>query len=605
MKKEKKKSILLAEALKGQGRFFLVGVIGVLCSVVISYLTPIVTSFVIDFVLGGDRSSLPPFLNKLTASLTTEQLVKLLWAPALFLLALTLLNCVFSYLRGKYVSLASEGVTKSIRNRIYRHLMNLPYDYHKHVQTGDIVQRCTSDIDMIRRFIGMRLLELLRTVVLISTSFFIIFNIHRTMALVSSLMVPLMFGLSLAFFSKIKKVFVACDEAEGQLSTFMQENFSGMRVVRAFGQQASEIERFRKLNDSYLSLYTDMTKVDSAFWGFSDALGAVQIELTFIGAILFCLAGDFTVGKVTLFLSYTNMMVWPARQLGRIIADLSKAAISLGRLDEIMAEETEKETGACLEPEISGNIRFENVSFAYEEGDDVLSDVSFEVKAGQTVAILGATGSGKSSLVHLLQRLYRPTGGRIEIDGVDINDIERHHLRRHIGIVLQEPFLYSRSIMENIRIVKPDAAEEEVYSQARIASVHDVIESFENGYDTMVGERGVTLSGGQKQRVAIARMLMQQAPILVFDDSLSAVDTETDTKIRTALRSRRKGVTTFIISHRITTLCEADFIIVLENGRITQQGTHEELLQQEGLYSRIAGIQTMGSDLQAAKGGMA
>ena len=605
MKKEKKKSILLAEALKGQGRFFLVGVIGVLCSVVISYLTPIVTSFVIDFVLGGDRSSLPPFLNKLTTSLTTEQLVKLLWAPALFLLALTLLNCVFSYLRGKYVSLASEGVTKSIRNRIYRHLMNLPYDYHKHVQTGDIVQRCTSDIDMIRRFIGMRLLELLRTVVLISTSFFIIFNIHRTMALVSSLMVPLMFGLSLAFFSKIKKVFVACDEAEGQLSTFMQENFSGMRVVRAFGQQASEIERFRKLNDSYLSLYTDMTKVDSAFWGFSDALGAVQIELTFIGAILFCLAGDFTVGKVTLFLSYTNMMVWPARQLGRIIADLSKAAISLGRLDEIMAEETEKETGACLEPEISGNIRFENVSFAYEEGDDVLSDVSFEVKAGQTVAILGATGSGKSSLVHLLQRLYRPTGGRIEIDGVDINDIERHHLRRHIGIVLQEPFLYSRSIMENIRIVKPDAAEEEVYSQARIASVHDVIESFENGYDTMVGERGVTLSGGQKQRVAIARMLMQQAPILVFDDSLSAVDTETDTKIRTALRSRRKGVTTFIISHRITTLCEADFIIVLENGRITQQGTHEELLQQEGLYSRIAGIQTMGSDLQAAKGGMA
>ena len=605
MKKEKKKSILLAEALKGQGRFFLVGVIGVLCSVVISYLTPIVTSFVIDFVLGGDRSSLPPFLNKLTASLTTQQLVKLLWAPALFLLALTLLNCVFSYLRGKYVSLASEGVTKSIRNRIYRHLMNLPYDYHKHVQTGDIVQRCTSDIDMIRRFIGMRLLELLRTVVLISISFFIIFNIHRTMALISSLMVPLMFGLSLAFFSKIKKVFVACDEAEGQLSTFMQENFSGMRVVRAFGQQASEIERFRKLNDSYLSLYTDMTKVDSAFWGFSDALGAVQIELTFIGAILFCLAGDFTVGKVTLFLSYTNMMVWPARQLGRIIADLSKAAISLGRLDEIMAEETEKETGACLEPEISGNIRFENVSFAYEEGDDVLSDVSFEVKAGQTVAILGATGSGKSSLVHLLQRLYRPTGGRIEIDGVDINDIERHHLRRHIGIVLQEPFLYSRSIMENIRIVKPDAAEEEVYSQARIASVHDVIESFENGYDTMVGERGVTLSGGQKQRVAIARMLMQQAPILVFDDSLSAVDTETDTKIRTALRSRRKGVTTFIISHRITTLCEADFIIVLENGRITQQGTHEELLQQEGLYSRIAGIQTMGSDLQAAKGGMA
>ncbi|MBR5501663.1 MAG: ABC transporter ATP-binding protein, partial [Oscillospiraceae bacterium] len=598
-------SILLAEALKGQGKFFLLGVVGVLCSVVISYITPIVTSFVIDFVLGGDRSSLPPFLNRLTADMSTEQLVKLLWAPALFLLALTLLNCVFSYLRGKYVSLASEGVTKSIRNRIYSHLMDLPYDYHKHVQTGDIVQRCTSDIDMIRRFIGMRLLELLRTVVLISASFIVIFNIHHTMAFLASMVVPLMFGLSFLFFSKIKKVFVACDEAEGRLSTFMQENFSGMRVVRAFGQQASEIERFRGLNDEYLSLYGKMIKVDSAFWGFSDALGFIQIQVTFISAILFCLSGAFSVGKVTLFLSYTNMMVWPARQLGRIIADLSKASISLGRLEEIMNEPTENEIGSCLTPAISGDIRFENVSFAYDDGGDVLSDVSFHVKAGQTVAILGATGSGKSSLVHLLQRLYRPTGGRILMDGVDINDIERHHLRRNIGIVLQEPFLYSRSIMENIRIVKPDATEEEVFAQARIASVHDVITSFESGYDTMVGERGVTLSGGQKQRVAIARMLMQQAPILVFDDSLSAVDTETDTKIRQALRSRRKGVTTFIISHRITTLCEADFILVLENGRITQQGTHDELLKQEGLYSRIAGIQTMGSDAQAAKGGKA
>jgi len=601
--KKKTNTHLLRDALKGQGRFFLLGVVGVLCSVLISYMTPIVTSFVIDFVLGGDRSSLPAFLNRLTADMSTEQLVKLLWVPAVFLLALTLLNCVFSYMRGKYVSRGSEGVVRQLRNRIYSHLMDLPYDYHKHVQTGDIVQRCTSDIDMIRRFLSMRLLELLRTVVLISCSFTVIFRIHRSMAFLASMCVPLMFGLSFLFFSKIKKVFVECDEAEGQLSTFMQENFSGMRVVRAFGQQASEISRFRDLNDNYLRLYTNLTKVDSLFWGFSDMLGFIQIQVTFISAILFCLGGAFSVGKVTLFLSYTNMMVWPARQLGRIIADLSKASISLGRLDDIVSQQVEQETGKSLTPEISGDIVFDNVSFAYDDGGEVLTDVSFHVKPGQTVAILGATGSGKSSLVHLLQRLYRPTGGRILMDGTDINDIERHHLRRNIGIVLQEPFLYSRSIMENIRIVKPDATEEEVFSQARIASVHEVIMSFENGYDTMVGERGVTLSGGQKQRVAIARMLMQNAPILVFDDSLSAVDTETDAKIRRALRSRRKGVTTFIISHRITTLCEADFILVLENGRITQQGTHDELLQQEGLYSRIAAIQTMGSD--ALKGGLA
>ena len=247
---------------------------------------------------------------------------------------------------------------------------------------------------------------------------------------------------------------------------------------------------------------------------------------------------------------------------------------------------------------LCGDVDFENVCFSYskERNTKVLKNINLHIKQGQTVGIIGGTGSAKSSLVQLLQRLYTCRSGEILIDGVNINDIERHHLRRNIGIVLQEPFLYSRTIMENVRIVNPDAADEEVFDATRVASLHDVIQSFENGYDTVVGEKGVTLSGGQKQRVAIARMLMQKAPIIVLDDSMSAVDTETDAAIRDALHSRRSSCTTFIISHRITTLCRADKILVLEGGRLVQMGTHEELLKQDGLYKRIADIQNLLED---------
>ena len=253
----------------------------------------------------------------------------------------------------------------------------------------------------------------------------------------------------------------------------------------------------------------------------------------------------------------------------------------------------ETEPGKALTPSLEGDIVFDHVCFGYDRFDDVLKDVSFTAKCGQTIGILGSTGSGKSSLVHLLQRLYPVTSGSITIGGTNINDIAHGYLRRNIGIVLQEPFLYSRTILENIRIVRPNAGMDEVVEAARTASVHDVITEFENGYDTLVGEKGVMLSGGQRQRVAIARTLMQNAPILVFDDSMSAVDTETDAAIRDHLYALRHDGITFLISHRITTLCEADQILVLEDGRLVQRGTHAELMQQDGLYRRIAAIQDM------------
>ncbi len=363
------------------------------------------------------------------------------------------------------------------------------------------------------------------------------------------------------------------------------------------------------------------------YWGVSDGFGYLQIAISLCVGVYFVIKQRISVGEMQMFVAYTGMLTWPVRQLGRILADLGRATVSLGRLDDIVSAPLETEPGSALTPEIHGRVEFRNVSFGYDDGGSeessenadsdgepkearrglhVLKNVSFVAEPGQTIAILGSTGSGKSSLVQLMQRLYTVKDGEILIDGVNVNDIERHYLRRNIGIVLQEPFLYSKTIKENIAIAAPDASDDAIFESARIASIHDVIEGFEKGYDTVVGERGVTLSGGQKQRVAIARMLMQNAPIIILDDSMSAVDTETDAAIREALTHRSRSCTTFIISHRITTLCKADKILVLEHGELVQQGTHEQLISRPGLYQRVANIQNMLEDeLKNEEGGNA
>ncbi len=586
---------LLSYSLKGNVRWLLLGAVAVVGGTV-SFLTPMVTGFLVDFVLRGDSSGLLGPLKTLADRVGRDYFLANLWVLALALLLVTGLSALFNHLRGRFTAMAAEGIALRMRSALYTHLQDLPYDYHKHTSTGDLVQRCSSDVAMLRRFIGVQMLEILRTVVIVAVALSIMAPINGALALASTVTFPVLIVCSGVFFKKVRAQFTLADEAEGRLSTMMQENYSGVRVVRAFGQQKQEIQRFRLLNSDYQAKSYRLSRLLGAFWGISDGLGYLQIFTTMMLGIYFCVKGELTVGNLMIFTSYTSMMVWPVRQLGRVLSDFGKATVSLGRLEEIMSAPVEKEPGRALTPEIRGRVEFREVCFGYDRPDDVLKGVSFTAEPGQTVAILGSTGSGKSSLVQLMQRLYRCTSGGVYIDGVNVDDIERHHLRRNIGIVLQEPFLYSRTIAENIKIVRPDASEQEMRAAAATAAVDEVIMEFKDGYDTMVGERGVTLSGGQKQRVAIARMLMQQAPIIIFDDSMSAVDTETDRAIREALRNRRSRSTTFIISHRITTLCEADFILVLENGRVADCGTHSELMSRDGLYRRIADIQTLAGD---------
>ncbi|HWQ58803.1 MAG TPA: ABC transporter ATP-binding protein [Clostridia bacterium] len=578
--------------MRGNARFIALSALFLALAVVAAYCTPLVISFTVDYAIGGKGSNLPASIMRVIENLGGREFVSNnLWVCALAVLAFSAVNGASTYLRRRYIAEASEGLALTMRNELYDHLQQVPYDYHKHASTGDLIQRCTSDVDTVRRFVVNQLMEAVRTVFMVGAACAILFSLNVTMALISIALLPVLATLSLLYFRFVKKQFQLSDEAEGQLSSTLQENLTGVRVVRAFGQEKSELDKFTACNADFRDKTYKLIRMFGLYFGSSDMIGYTQIAITIFVSIVFCVRGIFTLGDMIIFSSYVGMLIWPIRQLGRVLADFGKATVSMGRIEEILKVPAETEPGRALKPAMRGEIEFRNVCFGYDAYDDVLSDISFTAKPGQTVAILGSTGSGKTSLVQLLQRLYLCTAGEIVVDGVNVNDIERGYLRSHIGIVLQEPFLYSRTIMDNISIVRPGVEPEEVYSAAKIASVHDVINKFEAGYDTIVGERGVTLSGGQKQRVAIARMLMQNAPILIFDDSMSAVDTETDAAIRNALRERRKDITTFIISHRITTLCEADKILVLEHGKLVQEGTHAELVTQDGLYRRIARIQ--------------
>lgn len=591
----------LKDFFRGTIVHFVIGSIAIVLAVISAYCIPLVTSFTIDYVLiehaeigyqGG--MTVAPWLENLVNSIGGKLFIENhLYIMGILLVLVTGINAAAVYLRRSQIAYGAERMSYNMRNRLYSHLANVPYDYYKHISSGDVIQRCTSDVETIKRFVQNQLLEIVRTVIMVVAAAIILFGMNVRLALLSIVLMPLLAFVSFIYFKSVKSQFTLADEAEGKLSAVIQENASGMRVVRAFGQQKNEFKNFTEKNTDFRRKNIRLLNLLAIYWSGTDVFGYLQIAISICFCIAAVIRGEITVGEMLIFSSYTSMLVWPVRQLGRILADLGKASVSLERITEVLSVPVETEPGLAEKPEIHGKVEFRNVGFGYEDGQDVLKDISFTANPGETVAILGSTGSGKSSLVQLLQRLYTCREGEILIDGVNINDIEKHHLRKNIGLVLQEPFLYSRSIIDNIRISRPEADENDVYSAARTAAVHDVIMSFDHGYDTIVGERGVTLSGGQKQRVAIARMLMQKAPIIIFDDSMSAVDTETDAAIRDALQSRQEHCTTFIISHRITTLSRADKIIVLEGGRLVQMGTHDELISVDGLYKRIADIQNL------------
>ncbi len=554
--------------------------------------TPLLFSFLIDNIIDKEPITSGLFIYIANVLGGVDYLHDNLWLGGIVLVAANLIGGGAVYLRGRLNSEVSEITCESIRNELYNHMQLLPYSYHVKAQSGDLLQRCTSDVDTIRRFLAGQMAEMFYAVVIAIFAGSILFGINTRLAWFSIISLPLIFAVSFLFYKIINKSFKRVDEAEAVLTSDAQENMSGLRVVRAFNREQYEIDKYDKNNQKFTAENFTCIRHLGSQWGLGDFLCMAQIGLTVFIGIYECVAGNLTIGNFSVFISYESMIIYPMRSLARIISDMGRMNIAIDRIQEVLDEPVE-DMNSGLTPPIEGNIDLQHVSFQYDDGTTpVLKDISFSIKKGQTVAIMGPTGSGKSSLVHLLTRLYDYTGGSIKIDGVELNQIQKHYLRHNIGIVLQEPYLFSKTIYENIRIANPTANRAKVEQAAKVAAIRDVIMEFDRGYDTLIGEKGVTLSGGQKQRIAIARTIINDCPIVIFDDSLSAVDTETDAAIRQAIKSLSGSLTTIIIAHRVSSAQNADRIIVLEDGVVTENGTHKQLLRHNGLYKRIYNIQT-------------
>ena len=560
-------------------------------------INPQIIRYTIDSVIGRAALEAPAFVQNLVNALGGLSFLRQnIWICVLCIIATALCSGLCNVAR-RYRALELGEITAwKLRNTLYAHIQRLPWDWHVSCQTGDIIQRCTSDVDNIRGFIQNHLIELLRTTAILIVAVTMMFSMDVFMSITAMALIPIVVTFSIIYFRRVSKQYARADAAEGIMQAAAQENYTGVRVVRAFGREAWEMKKFSEKTGTYAGISVEIGKMLGLFWGAGDLLSGFQLAIILAAGVWRSVRGDLSPGTFLAFYTYSEWMIWPVRRLGRLLAELSKTMVAAGRIRDILAVEPEADPAEALQPEIKGEVRFEKVNFAYGEGLPVLKDVSFTLKPGKTLAILGATGSGKSSLVHLMSRLYDlPEGsGCITIDGIDIRRINRRHLRRHIGLCLQEPFLFSKTIRENIQAAEPEMEMTELRSAAAVAMVDETINSFKEGYETIIGERGVTLSGGQKQRVSIARMLASNTPVMIFDDSLSAVDTETDAKIRAALRHRVKDAAVIIISHRISSLMQADEILVLKDGAVEDLGSHAELLERGGTYRRIFNLQADG-----------
>ncbi len=564
-----------------------------LAELVLNFISPLVMSVTIDSVLGNEPLNVAWYFRWYVLAVGgVEHIREHLWLMAAAMLGMTLLSGLVRFARTRLNTRAGEGCVQALRDRLYAHIQRLPFRWHASVQTGDIIQRATNDVDTVRRFVDGVFLEFIRTILMVAVGAVVMFTINTVLAGITIGMVLPVAAISIWFHTRIHKVLTEQEEAEGRLFTVMQENVTGIRVVRAFGRSKFELDKFNRANEENREKLIAANNRFADLWAVLDFLCGMEFAAVLVVGILLVVKGKLTIGQFTVFVSYVYTFFWPIRGFGRVLSQFSRTMVAVGRLEEIFEAEEEDGFDVGETPDLHGDIDFRDVSFSYG-GEPVLEHLDLHIPGGSTVAILGGTGSGKSTLTLLLQRLYEVTGGSITVGGTDVRSIRKSWLRGRIGIVLQEPFLYSRSILKNIGILDREPDRAKVEAAAKDACIHDDIMEFEEGYETVVGERGVTLSGGQKQRVAIARALTGDSDVLIFDDSLSAVDTRTDAAIRDALRQRRQGVTTVIISHRVTTLMEADRIFVLKGGRVAEEGSHEELMAiPGGIYRRTFEIQS-------------
>jgi ATP-binding cassette subfamily B protein len=582
-------------------RYF-AALLAMFCGVALLYSTPLVTRGAIDGVI--DRHPAANIAGAARFFATRQQRWGIEWALTLATAGVVLMTAsaaFFMNLQGRLSGIASETIIRRLRDRLYAHLQHVPMTWHDKVQTGDIVQRCTSDVDTVRLFYREQVIEISRACLRILIGLPILFWLDWKMAFAATALMPIIVAFAIIFFGRVQGSFKKADESEGFMTAALQENLTGIRVVRAFARQDFEIDRFTAKNADYRDKQWHLFRIMALYWSTSDLMCFSQFATIVIVGAWRVSTGSMTIGTMIAFIAFAQMFIWPIREVGRVLTELGKTLVSITRIKEVLAvaEEAPPAQPAAGEPRARGDIELTHVSFKHGE-NWVLRDVSLSIPAGKTLALLGPSGSGKSTLVNLLLRIYDYDEGEITLDGIELKSLDRKYVRSQFGTVLQEPFLYSKTLRDNIKLGRHVALDEEMIIAARTAAIHESIESFDDKYDTLIGERGVTLSGGQRQRTAIARAILKNAPILILDDALSAVDTSTELSILEQVRQQRGKHTVIIIAHRLSTLMHADQIAVMEKGRIVQLGTHDELVAREGLYRRLWQIQgALAEDLRA------
>ena len=585
---------LIWQITRGQRLRYLSAMLALITASVFLYLVPLMPELAIDGLIGEEpdrASAISRWLIEQAGG--RDFLNQHFWLVVLAMILLAAIAGVFTYLRGRWTAIASEQIVWRVRNDLFDQLMHLPTHYFDKAETGDLVQRCTSDVDTLRLFLADHVTEIGRAIVMLIAPLPLMFSMDWRMTLMSLLLIPPLVLFSFFYFRGVQRYFKLADEAEGRMTSVVQENLSGIRVVRAFTRQGFETDKFGQASDAYRRLDFHLYKLMANYWSVSDFLCLAQVSLVIIAGGYWLANGTLQVGTFYFFLSAVNLFIWPLRMLGRILTQLGKATVAIGRLEHILGHPRESEQVQETElPPFKGDLRFQDVSFSHHGDNPALETVSFDIPAGQTLALLGPSGSGKSTIVNLLLRFYDPDSGKITIDGQDVVALGRKPVRKQISVVMQDPFLFAKSLKENIRLALPDADDNAIKEVAMTACVHRTIESFEHGYETEVGERGITLSGGQRQRVALARALLEQPAVLILDDAFSAVDTETEKLILEALKARHGMHTTIVIAHRLSSLMHADKIVVLDKGRIIQQGSHQELVAVNGMYRDLWRLQT-------------
>jgi ATP-binding cassette subfamily B protein len=521
----------------------------------------------------------------------------------IFIVLFAAMRGLFAFLQSYWAERNSQSVSFDMRNDLYSKIQRLSFSYHDRNQTGQLMIRATDDVEKVRLFLGQGLVQLISAIVLLTATLIILFSTNARLALVTIWIMPVALALFFVFGSISQPLFFKVQMKLSALNTVLQENLAGIRVVKAFTREKSEQSKFDVAVNALMNEQIHIARIFTFLFPVIFLIANLGQATTLYFGGKQIIAGTLSLGEWQEFSLYLIYLFIPLAQFGFIISQFGQAMASAGRVFEILdakSDVTDKPSAIALPP-VKGEVSFENVSFRYfGGGDPVLDGVSFTAQPGQTVALLGATGSGKTTIINLIPRFYDPTDGKVTVDGHDLRDIKLESLRAQIGIVLQETTLFTGSIRDNIAFGKPEATLEEVTAAAKAAAAHEFITSFPQGYDTPVGERGTTLSGGQKQRIAIARALLLDPRILILDDSTSSVDLQTESQIQGALDKLMKGRTSFVIAQRISTVIGADQILVLDKGKVVARGTHTELLEDSEIYAEIYNSQLVGDAAPAA-----